>query len=288
MKVDTEVSHRPNGPLAVWRAGLGIGARVLRKEPVLGLKRLVLPVSYWRAAEFAYVSRQLPIPQGARVLDLGSPKDLAVIFARARGFEVVATDILPAAIALSRRYSTAQALDGAGAGRVWSEIQDGRALSFSDNSFDAAFSVSVLEHIPQDGDTLAIRELVRVVKPGGLIVVTTPYDLAYRETFVDRPVYERRQEAGESVFFERHYDEVTLRERLLTPSGAELLDLQLWGEGSIRVEGILSRLGPARLPVSPFEALLSAMFLRRVHPDNRGHPMAAFFTLRKRVRASER
>jgi len=274
--------------LAVWRAGLGIGARVLRKEPVLGLKRLACPVSYWRAAEFAYVSRQLPIPHGGRVLDLGSPKDLAAIFARARGFEVVATDILPAAIALSRRYAAAQDLDGAGAGRVWSEIQDGRALSFSDDSFDAAFSVSVLEHIPQDGDTLAIRELVRVVKPGGLVVVTTPYDLRYRETFVDRPVYERQQEAGEPVFFERHYDEVTLRERLLTPSGAELLDRELWGEGSVRMESILTHLGPARLPVSPFEAMLSAMFLRRVHPGNGGHAMAAFFTLRKPLRASGR
>jgi SAM-dependent methyltransferase len=277
----SEVSHRPNGALGVWRAGFGIGARVLRKELVLGLKRLALPVSYWRAAEFAYVSRQLTIPLGARVLDVGSPKDLAAIFARERGFEVVATDILPAAIALSRRYSTAQGLDGAGAGRVVSEIQDGRALSYSDNSFDAAFSVSVLEHIPNDGDTLAIRELVRVVKPGGLVVVTTPYDLRYRETFVDGSVYERQQEAREPVFFERHYDEVTLQERLLTPSGADLLDLQLWGEGSVRVEGILSNLGPVRLPVSPFEAMLSAMFLRRVHPGNGGHAMAAFFTLRK-------
>jgi hypothetical protein len=120
------------------------------------------------------------------------------------------------------------------------------------------------------------------------VVVTTPYDLRYRETFVDGSVYERQQEAGEPVFFERHYDEGTLRDRLLTPSGAEVLDLELWGEGSVRVEGILSNLGPVRLPVSPFEAMLSAMFLRRVHPGDGGHAMAAFFTLQKPVRASGR
>ena len=271
------------GPLHVWAAGLGVGFRTLRREPLLGLKRLALPVSYWRSAEFGYVWRQLTAPAGARVLDVGSPKDLAAMLAHRRGYEVVATDILPEAVESSRRYAVAQGLDGCGPWRVRSEVQDGRALQYGDGSFDAAFSVSVLEHIPDDGDTTAMRELVRVVRPGGVIVVTVPYDRRYRETFVDGPVYERTPAAGERLFFERHYDRDTFHARLVPTDRCDVIDLTLWGEGSIRLEALLDRLGPMRIPLSPFEAFLSSALLRQIAPDGGGHPMAAFVTLRRRA-----
>jgi len=258
-----------------------VGLRTLRQEPVLGLKRLALPVGYWRAVEFAYVWRQLRQPAGARVLDIGSPKDLAAMLAYHRGYEVVATDILPTAVLLSRRYGSAQGLEGHGPGRVHSEVQDARALTYADDSFDAAYSVSVIEHIPDDGDSAAMRELMRVVRPGGVVVVTVPYDRRYRETFVDGPVYERKPLGSEAVFFERHYDRESLTKRLLGQGTAEVVDLSFWGEGAIRMEALLDRLGPLRLPLSPLEAFLSTALLRRVDPDGRAHPMAAFFTLRR-------
>jgi SAM-dependent methyltransferase len=267
--------------LDVWGAGLRTGLGTVRAEPVLGLKRLLLPVSYWRTAEFGYALRQLQLPRGARLLDLGSPKELAFILARRRAFEIVATDILPEAIDLTRRYALAQGVLGHAAGRVSSEVQDGRALTYPDGSFDAAFAVSVVEHIPDDGDTAAMRELIRVVKPGGLIVITTPYGTAYRETFVQRRVYEREQEGNKPIFFERHYDREALERRLLSAGGARVVDLELWGEGTIRMERILSRLGRLRDVLSPFEAVLSATCLRPVSGGQAAHPMAAFFTLQK-------
>ncbi|HEV2670254.1 MAG TPA: class I SAM-dependent methyltransferase [Gemmatimonadales bacterium] len=275
-------------PLGIWSAGVLIGLRTLRKEPVLGLKRLALPVSYWRSREFAYAWRQLQLRPGARVLDLGSPKDLAVMLARHRGYAVVATDILPDAIALSRRYASAQGLDGQrpSSGHVHSEVQDGRALTYRDGSFDAAYSVSVLEHIPGRGDVTAIGELIRVVKPGGIVVVTVPYDRKYRETFVQGPVYERQPVGTEPIFFERHYDEAALGERLLGSPFGEVVDLSYWGEGIVRTEALLNRLGPVALPLSPLQALFATLSLRPVPPNGngggRGHPMAAFFTLRRR------
>jgi SAM-dependent methyltransferase len=268
--------------LGIWAAGLEVGLRTFRKEPMLGLKRLALPVSYWRSVEFAYVWRQLEQPAGARILDLGSPKDLAAMLARHRGYHVVATDILPEAIALSRRYASAQGLEGDDPGRVRSEVQDGRALTYPDASFDAAYSVSVLEHIPDAGDSAAIRELIRVVRPGGLVVVTVPFDRRYRETFVDGAVYERSQVGSAPVFFERHYDRQTLAARLLKQDDADLVDLHFWGEGAIRTEAWLDRLGPLRVPLSPVEALLATALLREMEPEGRGHPMAASFTLRRR------
>ncbi len=268
-------------PLGVWLAGLEIGLRAVARAPVLGLKRIILPVSYWRSREFAYVWGQLPCPPGARILDLGSPQDLACMMARHRGYEVVSVDILPDEVELCRRYATAQGLAGEGPGKVRSEVQDGRSLAYPDDSFDAAYSVSVLEHIPDRGDTAALRELVRVVKHGGLVVVTTPYDRRYRETFVDGPVYERHQIGSEPVFYERHYDDAALAERLLEAAAARVVDLRYWGEGRVRVERLLDALGPLRLPVYPIEALLGSAFLHQVEPSGADHPMAVFFTLRK-------
>lgn len=276
------ISRNGAHPLTVWVAGVLVGLRTLRKEPVLGLKRLALPVSYWRSAEFAYVLRQLTQPAGALILDVGSPKDLAAMLARQRRYEVVATDILPEAVALSRRYARAQGLDGRGPGRVHSEVQDGRALRYPDGSFDAAYSVSVLEHIPDEGDAAAMSELIRVVRPGGVVVVTVPFDRRYRETFVHGPVYERKPVASEPIFFERHYDQEALTTRLLGSAATQVAELSFWGEGLVRMETLLNRLGPLRLPLSPLEAILSTLLLRRVEPDGSEHPMAAFFTLRRR------
>lgn len=267
--------------LAVWSAGLRIGVTTFPGEPILGLKRLILPVSYWRTAEFSYALHRLALPKGARVLDLGSPKDLAVILARTRGLEMVATDILPEAVSLSERYAAAQGRAGTGPGKVHSERQDGRALSYPNDFFAAAFSISVLEHIPDGGDAAAIRELVRVVKPGGLVVVTTPYALHYRESFVEGSVYERAARPGERLFFERHYDAVTLEERLLRLEGARVVDLELWGEAGPPVEHLLNRLGKARDLLSPVEALLAGLFLRPIRANDRVRPLAAFFTLAK-------
>lgn len=53
--------------------------------------------------------------------------------------------------------------------------QDLTALAYADNAFDVVTCISVLEHIPAPHDSQAMRELMRVLKPGGLLVVTVDY-----------------------------------------------------------------------------------------------------------------
>lgn len=58
--------------------------------------------------------------------------------------------------------------------------EDARKTSFHDAMFDAVFAVSTLEHIglfdgDETGDLKAAREMLRVLKPGGLFVVTVPF-----------------------------------------------------------------------------------------------------------------
>jgi len=263
-----------------WSEGVGLGLRLLRHDPLLGLKRVVLPVSYWRTAEFTYaMARLASLPPGSRILDLGSPKELAVHLARRFGHVVYATDILERAVRQGEVYG--RSLNPKGTGHLLAEIQDGRRLTHQDRSFDAVVCVSVLEHIPDDGDSATMKEFIRVVRPGGCIVATTPFAPAYGETFVARTVYDRQRVGEGLVFFERHYDVAALHKRLLDHPGAQLEHLGYWGEGGVRLERIFSRLGRARALLSPAEPFLAWTCLRELPLERGDRVMAAFFTLRK-------
>ena len=61
--------------------------------------------------------------------------------------------------------------------------EDITSLSFRDNIFDIIICVHVLEHI--EDDTRAIRELFRVIKPGGFAIIQVPIDFKRNKTFED-------------------------------------------------------------------------------------------------------
>jgi len=54
------------------------------------------------------------------------------------------------------------------------EITEGNAqnLTFSDNSFDVAIATAIIEHVPEPAQM--IREACRVLRPGGILVLTSP------------------------------------------------------------------------------------------------------------------
>lgn len=54
---------------------------------------------------------------------------------------------------------------------------DGRVLPFADQAFDAVLCTEVLEHIPDPTETL--REIQRVLKPGGLFIATIPWSARF-------------------------------------------------------------------------------------------------------------
>lgn len=64
-------------------------------------------------------------------------------------------------------------------------------LPFDDNSYDVILCNHVLEHIPDD--TKAMKELYRVMKPGGYGIFQIPQDLSRDKTFEDDSITDKAE-----------------------------------------------------------------------------------------------
>jgi ubiquinone/menaquinone biosynthesis C-methylase UbiE len=61
---------------------------------------------------------------------------------------------------------------------------DGTKLEFPSNTFDIAFSFSSIEHFGGEnhsGALKGLKEIERVLKPGGIAVITTEYIINNKE-----------------------------------------------------------------------------------------------------------
>jgi ubiquinone/menaquinone biosynthesis C-methylase UbiE len=79
--------------------------------------------------------------------------------------------------------------------------QDACALSIPDNSFDVVISSECIEHVPDP--VKALREMVRVLKPGGFLVVTTPNKVWYPVLWLSM-VTRIRKFAGREIWLFPH------------------------------------------------------------------------------------
>ena len=66
-------------------------------------------------------------------------------------------------------------------------------LPFEDNSYDFIICNHVLEHIPDDAK--AMRELYRILAPGGTAIVQVPYDRRRNESFEDDSITDPKERA---------------------------------------------------------------------------------------------
>lgn len=103
---------------------------------------------------------------GGKVLDVGCGPGVTVDpLVRERGCEWWGVDVSERMIEDGRRRYGSDP-------RVHFSVGDIERLSFEDRFFDAILCVGVVEYLASD--QIAIREMLRVLKPGGTLIVTLP------------------------------------------------------------------------------------------------------------------
>ncbi|HEY7930751.1 MAG TPA: class I SAM-dependent methyltransferase [Acidimicrobiales bacterium] len=118
---------------------------------------------------------RLGLREGDQLLDLGCGFGRHAFEAARRGAHVVALDAGRDEVVgvVSTLVAMADAGELAVATTRATAVQgDALALPFADGTFDRVICSEVLEHIPDD--VAAMRELSRVLRPGGTMAVTVP------------------------------------------------------------------------------------------------------------------
>ncbi|MBH41218.1 MAG: hypothetical protein CL685_00710 [Candidatus Magasanikbacteria bacterium] len=102
---------------------------------------------------------------GKKVLDYGVGSGFGTLLLSEHASHVCGVDVFPKTIAYCKKFHQKE-------NTKFIRIPDSYTTPFPDNHFDVVTSFQVIEHIPNVGDYL--RELARVLKPGGTIIITTP------------------------------------------------------------------------------------------------------------------
>jgi len=129
----------------------------------------------WDSGDYASVAQTLVLEVGAsavaaagprpgeEVLDIATGSGNAAMAAAVAGARVTGLDLAPSLLDVARQRARA-----AGVKVDWIE-GDAEALPFDDDSFDTVLSAIGVQFAPRH--ELAAREIARVVKPGGKIVL---------------------------------------------------------------------------------------------------------------------
>jgi SAM-dependent methyltransferase len=102
----------------------------------------------------------LRLPARARILDAGAGSGRNMVELMRHG-TVTAIELSPTSVCLARARDVGEVVEG-------SVLE----MPFESGSFDLAASLDVIEHL--EDDVGALRELRRVVTPGGCLLVTVP------------------------------------------------------------------------------------------------------------------
>jgi SAM-dependent methyltransferase len=112
------------------------------------------------------------------------------------------------------------------AGTKFTELTHPYLLPYEDNQFDVVVGSAVLEHVPNDSESL--KEVYRILKPGGLLIITfLPNHLSYTEAIVSAmngPAHKRRYRASEikSDLLHHGFHPLAIGYHQVTPSMSSL------------------------------------------------------------------
>ena len=100
-------------------------------------------------------------PGESKVLDFGCGSGIFVNELAKQGYQAHGLDISEEAV----KFGTLQGIQNLG-------VIDSHKIDFEDNTFDAVFTLDVLEHL--EDEKWALDEIRRVLKPGGVAIIMVP------------------------------------------------------------------------------------------------------------------
>jgi SAM-dependent methyltransferase len=192
---------------------------------------------YWSDSSFEQSPNLTPplralmaahVRPGARCLDVGcGDGTTAGPWLLQRGCRYVGVDVSETAVQRA-----------AGLGLDARLVDDASSLPFDDASFDAALAVEVLEHL--FAPHLAAGEILRVLRPGGVLIVTVP-NVAYWRRRLDLAVFGRWNPFGDDLSVEQPWRDPHIRffnpwslRRMLLATGFERVAVQGHGGAVLR------------------------------------------------------
>jgi 2-polyprenyl-3-methyl-5-hydroxy-6-metoxy-1,4-benzoquinol methylase len=107
-------------------------------------------------------------PAGLSTCEVGCGSGTTSALLGGLGARVTLVDLSPKALATAREHFAAIGL-AAGYCR-----QNGLSMGFKDGAFDVVWNGGVIEHFSDDGKIALIREMWRVTRPGGLLLIAVP------------------------------------------------------------------------------------------------------------------
>ena len=209
------------------------------------ISTLLMPIDYTRTKELPALLDVSGVlerkSERLRILDISSPQLLSVTLSiQSPDWDV--TYVNPFLPELAEIRKKAGALNINGLKIIQADITRPETLEGL-NGFDYVFSCSVFEHIHPEhgGDALAAKNIGRLLKPGGLFVFSVPfYKKAFNE-YVEGDAYSIKGEQGQKTFFQRFYDEKTLQEQMIGPSGLQVFAKRFIGERFYHDDDITKR-----------------------------------------------
>jgi SAM-dependent methyltransferase len=102
------------------------------------------------------------------------------------------------------------------------------SLPFADGAFDLVCALDIVEHV--DDDDGAMRELSRVIKPGGVLLISAPLHAALWTAFDDFVGHKRRYEPSRLIGKLAQHDIVVEHSAVfgMQPRSSRVTDMGMW------------------------------------------------------------
>lgn len=109
-------------------------------------------------------------------------------------------------------------------------LRDFLEAELEPQSFDVITNISVIEHFEGELDSVAMAKSAKLLKPGGLYLLTTPLNEGHaRDWFLNQDVYGEKF-TQKPVFFQRHYDVASFNRRIVEASGLNEVSRTYFGD----------------------------------------------------------